>query len=201
MIGVGVLFVVALGLGGFVLAKQTGLLGEKASPGASSEMPVAVPEDAGGDTSESVETTASAEVETDAEAEVATTTPLPAPVAVMSPPGTVLNLKDKPSDPARAALRQSLLDAARRRLKTRSRFFVNQLWVDGEWAIGEIGAEKRGHRIWVVWRGSPPRVVFVRDWGVTDEQVLRAKVGELPPELLARIDWTRRWPKEFKFVR
>lgn len=184
-----------LGFAGYALVKQ--VVGPK-GPGAPQEVrstgSVAESSTPAPDTAE--DTTPAAD-----ETSPAVTAPPTVPAALLSPAGTVLNLKDKPSAPNMAALRQRLLDGARKRLKTNSRFFVNQLWVDGEWAIGEIGAEKRGHRIWVVWRGNPSNVVFVRDWGVTDEQVLRAKVGELPPELLARIDWTKRWPKEFKFVR
>ncbi len=113
---------------------------------------------------------------------------------------TVLDLKDAPSDPTAAALRHSLLAAARAHFSTTSMFFVNQIWVEGDVAVGEIGAEHGGHRIWVVWRGTPWRVVWSGDWGVTDASVMTRDAGQIPPELLGRIDWTKSWPKEFKFV-
>ena len=112
----------------------------------------------------------------------------------------MLNLKDKPKDTVQAALRQELLDQARAYLSTNSKFFVNQLWVDGSAAVGEIGAEHGGHRIWVVWRASPWHVAWSGDWGVTDQSVLDQEAGSLPPGLLAKIDWTRTWPKAFKFI-
>ena len=123
------------------------------------------------------------------------------PPPAVNPPGTVLDLKNQPTDPAKASLRLALLNAARKRLRTRSKFFVNQLWVDGDSAIGEIGAEQGGHRIWAVWKGPSWKLLWTGSWGVTDEMTLNQKVGALPPELLRSIDWTRPWPSEFKFVR
>jgi hypothetical protein len=192
----GVLFVGALGVGGFFVAKQFGLLG--GGGGAATTVEFTTTSGSSDVASGAVSGDATP---TDTGVQPETTTPLPPPQPTVAPAGTVLDLKDRPSDPKKVALRQQLLDAARKRLKTKSRFFVNQLWVDGEWAIGEIGAEKGGHRIWVVWRGSPRKVVYVGNWGTTDEMSLKAHVGTMPPELLARINWTKRWPREFKFVR
>jgi hypothetical protein len=192
----GVLFVGALGVGGFFVAKQFGFFGGGGGAATTAE-PSTTP--GSGDAASAV--VSGDATPTDTAAQPETTTPLPPPQPTVTPAGTVLNLKDRPSDPAKAAIRQQLLDAARKRLRTKSRFFVNQLWVDGEWAIGEIGAEKGGHRIWVVWRGTPRKAVYVGNWGTTDEMSLKSHVGAMPPELLARIDWTKRWPKEFKFVR
>lgn len=192
----GVLFVGALGVGGFFVAKQFGLLGGGGGTATTVDSSSTSGTDDGASGAVSGDATP-----TDPDVQPETTTPLPPPQPTVAPAGTVLNLKDRPSDPKKAAIRQQLLDAARKRLKTKSRFFVNQLWVDGEWAVGEIGAEKGGHRIWVVWRGSPRKVVYVGNWGTTDEASLKAHVGAMPPELLVRINWTKRWPKEFKFVR
>jgi hypothetical protein len=191
----GVLFVGALGVGGFLVAKQFGLLG-----GGGGAVTTAASSMTSGSSGVASGVVSGDTTPTDTGVQPETTTPTPPPPTV-APAGTVLNLKDRPSDPKKAAIRQQLLDAARKRLRTKSRFFVNQLWVDGEWAIGEIGAEKGGHRIWVVWRGTPRKVVYVGNWGTTDEMSLKAHVGTMPPELLARVNWTKRWPKEFKFVR
>jgi hypothetical protein len=191
----GVLFLGALGVGGYFAAKQFGLFGGGGTV-ATSEPPTASTTSSVASTSTSEDASGSAIV-----VPPATSTPLPSPATGVAPAGRVLDLKDRPTDPAKAALRQELLDAARKRLRTKSRFFVNQLWVDGDWAIGELGAEKRGHRMWFVWRGTPRRVVWTGNWGVTDELSLKQHVGAVPPELLRRINWTKRWPKEFKFVR
>jgi hypothetical protein len=119
----------------------------------------------------------------------------------INPSGRVLDLENQPSDSQLAGLRHALLEAARSRFSTSSKFFVNQIWVDGDVAIGEIGAEHGGHRMWVVWRSGPWRVVWSDDWGSVDQQVLARQVGALPPELLSSIDWTKEWDStKFKFI-
>lgn len=185
----GLLMLCALGAGGFFVAKQMGLLGGDGRAGVVATNPSGSA--IGSSTSSSVASTTASDPATQPQV----TSP-----PVVNPAGTVLDLRSQPSDLAKAALRLQLLNAARKRLKTSSKFFVNQLWVDGDWAIGEIGAEKGGHRIWAVWKGPSWKLVWTGSWGVTDEMTLNQKVGVMPPELLRSIDWTKSWPAEFKFV-
>ena len=204
MLGIaGVILVAALLGAGFLVARGAGLLGRQDQVVASN--PVGSDSDDFGSpdsqAAESSETAPSASETSPPPTGSGKATGFETPsTAQVAPAGVVLNLKDKPKNAAQAALRQELLDKARTYFSTNSRFFVNQIWVDGDVAIGEIGAEHRGHRIWVVWRGSPWHVVWSGNWGVTDESVLADKVGALPPELLDKIDWTRPWPKAFKFI-
>lgn len=95
--------------------------------------------------------------------------------------------------------RQALMDAAREWYGTTSVFYVNQLYVQGDVAVGDIGAQEGGRRQWVIWRGDPWTVVFADDWGSVDEQVIREYAPGASQELIDRLDWFKPWPREFKF--
>lgn len=115
----------------------------------------------------------------------------PAAPAAKLPPVTT-PAKDTPE-------RKALMDAARTAFGTSSQFYVNQLYVQGRVAVGDIGAVQGGPRVWVVWNGDPWTVVFAGTYGEVDEQTMRADAPGITADLLRSIDWTKAWPEDFVF--
>lgn len=186
-----ILMLSLLGIGGYLVAKQVGWLGGPAGVTVGVTTPTDEGPSGGGS---AVAPSDTASVESSATSET------PPAAASVTLAGTVIDLKDAPTDPTLAGVRIELLNAARANLSTTSKFFVNQLWVDGDVAVGDIGAEHGGHRMCVVWRGNPWHVVWSGDWGTTDESSLTINVRGIPSELLGKIEWTKAWPKKFKFL-
>jgi hypothetical protein len=174
------------GLGAVAIAWNAGVLGGKRSSAGSAQRTTAA--------------TANASAETSV-TELAAKPPAAKPPAKGSKPPVAAPVRLPPvSTPDKnTPERQALMDAARTYFGTGSQFYVNQLYVQGGFAVGDIGAVQGGHRVWVVWKGSPWRVVYSGDWGVVDEQVLRAKVPGITQDLLGAIDWTKTWPADFTF--
>lgn len=92
---------------------------------------------------------------------------------------------------AGTAVRTALMDAARTRLSTTSQFVVNQLYVQGDAAIGDIETVSGGKRYFVAWRGPEWVAVWSEPFGSSGAS-LAAATTALPTfssALLDKVDW------------
>lgn len=96
-------------------------------------------------------------------------------------------------------LRKQLLDAARTRLGVTSQFYVYQLYVQGDTAIGDLDpvAAKNG-RVFVTWerRDGAWSAIGSSQFGAADANAatMARSLPNFSAELIAKIDWTKPKP-------
>ncbi|MDP2182092.1 MAG: hypothetical protein Q8K99_05940 [Actinomycetota bacterium] len=89
------------------------------------------------------------------------------------------------------ALRTALMDAARAKLGTKSQFYVYQLFVQGNTALGDIETVDGGVRSFVAWSGP----VWEAEWSATygshgaSTGDARTTLPSLSDELLRTLNW------------
>jgi hypothetical protein len=124
----------------------------------------------------------------------APTTPAEQPAAPAAPaaPGAVHTPQKDTAE------RKALMDAARAYFGTSSQFYVNQLYVQDNLAVGDIAAVKKGKRTLVVWQGQPWKVIYVGAWSGLTAGVLLQQAPDITPELAGSINFAKKWPADFK---
>jgi len=92
--------------------------------------------------------------------------------------------------------RTALMDAARAKLGTSAQFIVYQLYVQGEYAIGDLETSPGGKRQFVAFKGPEWQALWVAPYGDPSATSAKAKaaVPGLSAGLLAKIDWTFKKP-------
>ena len=87
--------------------------------------------------------------------------------------------------------RTQLMDAARKKLGTKSQFVVYQLYVQGDQAIGDLEEPSGGSRQFVLFKGPEWEAVWVAPFGSASASSAGAKSGVpgFSDELLSKIDW------------
>ena len=97
---------------------------------------------------------------------------------------------------AGSELRTALMDAAREKLATNSQFVVYQLYVQGDYALGDLETAPGGTRQFVAFKGPQWQAVWVAPFGDAGATASSAKsaVPGFSEELLGRIAWKYKKP-------
>lgn len=97
---------------------------------------------------------------------------------------------------AGTAARNALMDAARVKLGTTSQFVVYQLFVQGDYAVGDLETSPGDKRQFVAFKGPEWQVLWVAPYGSETASSAAAKsaVYGISDELLAKIDWKYKKP-------
>lgn len=93
-------------------------------------------------------------------------------------------------------LRTALMDAARAKLNTTSQFVVYQIYVQGDYAIGDLETSPGGKRQFVAFKGPEWQALWVAPYGsggATAASVKTAVPG-ISSALVAKIDWAYKKP-------
>jgi len=93
-------------------------------------------------------------------------------------------------------MRTALMDAARAKLGTSAQFVVYQLFVQGDYAIGDLETSPGGKRQFVAFKGPEWQALWVAPFGTATASTVNAKaaIPELSDALLAKIDWSYKKP-------
>ena len=102
--------------------------------------------------------------------------------AVSSGPISTLN--------ADSAVTASLANAARAYLKTSSKFTINQLFQQGNVAVGDITPKSGGARVFIAWVGPTWKVAWTAPMGQGGSTLARAAVPQMSKELAAKMNWS-----------
>lgn len=96
------------------------------------------------------------------------------------------------------ATRKALLDAARRELQSTTEFYVYQLYVQGETAIGDLDpvSKTKNGRVFVAWekRNGEWQAIAVSVFGSTDAATTARALPSFSSKLISKIDWTLKKP-------
>jgi hypothetical protein len=96
----------------------------------------------------------------------------------------------KPS--STSALRKALLDAARKKLGTSSGFYINQLYAQGDTALGDLSAlnDTKVGRVFIAWEksGSTWSAVSVKKTGTEAASAVRA-MPAFSSALVSKVNW------------
>ena len=96
----------------------------------------------------------------------------------------------KPS--STSALRKALLNAARKKLGTSSGFYINQLYAQGNTALGDLSAlnDAKVGRVFVAWEksGGTWTAVSVKKTGAEAASAVRAR-STFSPALVSKVNW------------
>jgi hypothetical protein len=111
-----------------------------------------------------------------------------APVVVPPPPESTGPIT---TPEAGSETRTALMDAARKKLGTTSQFVVYQLFVQGDYALGDLETTQGGTRQFVAFRGPEWEALWVAPFGSASASSASAKgeVSGLSAALLAKIGW------------
>jgi hypothetical protein len=88
-----------------------------------------------------------------------------------------------------SAVTTKLAIAARAYLKTTSKFTINQLFQQGNVAIGDITPKSGGARIFIAWVGPTWQVVWTAPMGQGSSTLVRAAVPSVSTALAAKMNW------------
>lgn len=79
--------------------------------------------------------------------------------------------------------------AARAYLKTSSKFTINQLYQQGDVAVGDITPKSGGARIFIAWTGPTWKTVWTAPMGQGSATIARATVPQMSKELATKMNW------------
>jgi len=87
--------------------------------------------------------------------------------------------------------RTELMDAARKKLGTTSEFTVFQIYVQGDYALGDLETVSGGTRQFVAFKGPEWEGVWVAPFNASNASAtsVMSAVPGLPEELAAKVDW------------
>lgn len=90
---------------------------------------------------------------------------------------------------ANSAVTAKLAVGARAYLKTTSKFTINQLFLQGDVAVGDITPKSGGSRVFIAWVGPSWKTVWTAPMGQGGSTLARAAVPQMSKDLAAKMDW------------